>query len=1059
MNRTLTYALAAFALLSSAGASAQTLPDWENQYVNRINVLPPRATSSTYASLEDALAFRSKAIVSLDGQWNFKFVETPAERPMNFYENSFDVSGWKKITVPMSWECAGYGQALYSNQIYPFDYTPPRITGANKNNVGSYRRDFDLPADFSGKRIVLHIGGAYSAYYVWVNGQMVGYKEDSCLPGEFDITDKVKAGGKNNISVQVFRYCDGSFLEDQDHWRLSGITRKVYVEATPKTVIYDYAVRTNLDDNYRDAMLEIRPTMLVAEGQDLKDWTIEAALYDDSGLQVGKGMDMKAQTAADPRYLQRNQMPFAMMSMKVSEPKKWSAEYPNLYTLVLTLKDKDGKPVEFRSSKIGFRKYEISPEGEFLVNGVSVKIYGVNRHDHSEFTGKAVSMEEMLQDIRTMKQFNFNCVRTSHYPNNSEWYDLCDQYGLYVMDEANIENHGEWTGTFTNMSSWNQPFMERVICMVERDKNHACIFSWSLGNESGYGPNHAAAAGWIRCYDPTRSIHYEGVSGVKGAQTDDFQDYISRMYPTLEEVKRLSDPSTGTHPIFLCEYVHSMGNSTGNYKEYWDMFRSNKRMIGGCIWDWKDQGLAATDASTGVKYWKYGGDFGDKPNGANFCCNGVVWPDCRPKPAMWEIKYVQQPFVFTASDLGAGKVKLLNRSFFTDMSEYELRWSVTADGKQVQAGVLPSAQLGAGKEMLLDIPYKVKNPAPQTEYFLRVSAHLKAKTLWADAGHEVAKEQFLLPVYNNASAGKLSSGGAVSVDQSGDKVVAKGGKLTVTVDKATGLLSSIMIGGRELVRTPLGPNFWRAQTDNDRDGWFKAVPAIKQWREVPSKLKVTSINASTDASGSVVIKVRKATDGDAVVCELTYTVNPTGVIGVDYKMAKKSSMPEMTRVGMQGELDGALNNVTIYCKGGWENYIDRCAATEMGVYSGDVKSFTTYYVRPSENGNRTGVKWLDLRDAKGGGVLISSTQPLGASVSPYTMDMLETKHINEMKPSGNVTINVDAAQCGVGGTDTWSINARPITKYRLLADEYSYSFSIYPYAGKIDAVATYKKMK
>lgn len=1021
------------------------LPDWENQYVNYINVMPPRATSFSFRSESDALKNTLRDTVSLNGTWKFHFAESVEKRPDRFYLPEISVDNWDNIKVPLSIERAGYGQAIYTNQTYPFDFNPPIITGHNKNYVGSYRRSFTLPADTESKEVVLHIGGAYSAYYVWIDGKRVGYKEDSCLPGEFNITGFLEKGSKLHvIAVQVFRFSDGSYLEDQDHWRMSGITRDVYLEMMPRNVIYDFAIRTSLDEEYKDAVLEIRPGLKSFNQTNLSNWQIEARLFDDRHEQVGDVISVKGKDAYDPRYGQRYAKPFALLSIPVKSPRKWTAETPYLYTLLLTLRDDNGEFIETRTCKVGFRSYKINEEGEFLVNGVSVKLYGVNRHDHSQHFGKTVTREEMLKDIKLMKQFNINCVRTSHYPNNPYWYELCDEYGMYVMNEANIENHGDWTGVIANRSDWSAPFMERVIRMVERDKNYACIFAWSLGNENGYGPNLSAAAGWIKAFDTTRSVHYEGADGRLGKDPFDFQDYISRMYPDLKTVEELARPETGNKPVFLCEYAHSMGNSTGNLKEYWDLIHKNKRMIGGCIWDWMDQGLLERTAK-GEHYWAYGGDYGDTPNDRNFCLNGIVAPDQTPKPALYECKYVFQPFEFNSEDLLNGIVSIKNRHFFTDLSQYEIRWEVKSDGQIRQQGVLNTVELKPGNEMLITIPFKKIIPLPRTEYFLRVSVHLKQKTLWADAGHELAKEQFVLPFYNESAVGRLAKTGKLNIIEKDDYFEILSGERTTRIDKQTGYIYSLQSGKKEFLRSPLRLNFWRPQSDNDRLGWHAADSRMFVWKEMASKMKVQSVELIGNTTVLATIKVNLSTPDKSVQSEIIYCFADNGFVDIATSIKLAESMPEMIRFGMQVEIAGDLHDMSFMGKGPYENYADRSYSSETDVYRGEVQDFIYNYINPQENGNHSDVRWLYLR-AKQSGLFVGSfrNEHLNMSVWPYTLQNYDdAKHVYELKSNGNYVLNIDYAQAGVGGNDSWSINARPIDKYRMLKKQYTYRYSIF----------------
>ena len=665
-------ALFSFSLLFSQGQSN----DWENETVFEINKLPARATSYSYASVKDALKGDRKAskLVMLNGPWKFNFVKDDEQRPMDFFKEDFNGKDWDYIPVPSNWEVEGYGQPIYTNSFYPFSPdvldTWPRVNRPRPpyiyrdNPVGSYYRDFELPADWNEQRIILHFGGVSSAFYCWVNGNQVGYSQGSRLPAEFDISDFVKPG-KNRLAVQVFRWCDGSYLEDQDMWRLSGIHREVMLMAEPKVALKDFFVKTILDAEYGDARLEIRPKVSAWGAKNLEEWKLSAVLHDAAGTPVpGVAMETDLNNIWNERHPQRDRVKFALMEAQVRRPMLWSAEKPHLYSLVFSLKDPEGKLVEARSVKVGFRKIEISEKGELLVNGKSIKLKGVNRHDHDHKHGKALTREDMEQDIALLKQFNFNSVRTSHYPNDPYVMDLCDKYGLYVMDEANMETHGTG-GLIPQSPTWPYSIMSRHVRLVERDKNHPSVIFWSLGNECGTGPAFAASAGWIKDYDPTRLLHYEGAQGDHTARgykegkqglslvlnPDDapFVDVISRMYATLEDLDAMSSALHVNRPIIMCEYVHAMGNSIGNYGEYWDMIWERSNLIGGYIWDMIDQGLETKNVF-GEKYLAYGGDFKDVPNDGNFCINGVFTSDRKPHPHAWEVKYINQPVVFEAVD-------------------------------------------------------------------------------------------------------------------------------------------------------------------------------------------------------------------------------------------------------------------------------------------------------------------------------------------------------------------------------------------------------------------------
>jgi len=731
-------------VVSAVGLAAQndcpTLPfDWENPAVIGLNKEPAHCTLMPYADIESALDGRRESSPfyrSLNGKWRFNWVRKPADRPKDFYQTDYDVSQWDEIPVPSNWQMHGYGRPIYLNMTYPYPANPPYIPH-DYNPVGSYRREFTLPRAWDGRQVLLHFDGVKSAFYVWINGGLVGYSQGSMTPAEFNIT-KYLQPGKNTLAVEVYRWSDGSYLEDQDMWRLSGIYRSVYLFATPKVHIRDFFVRATLDEQYRDGILTIRPKLAAEAEADLRQWTVQAQLYDDQDDSVlAKPLKIDAQRIQKERYPQRDNVNFALLEAKVPEPQKWSDETPNLYTLVLTLHDAQGRVVEAESCKVGFRKVEIK-NGQLLVNGHSIKLFGVNRHEHDPDHGRAIPRGRMIQDIKLLKKNNINAVRTSHYPDDPYWYELCDRYGIYVIDEANLETHGQG-GFLSNQPAWHSAFVDRAVRMVERDKNHASIIFWSLGNESGCGPNHAAMAAWIHDYDPTRPIHYEGAVG--DPKDPYYVDVISRMYARIHQIVGIATNPVDDRPMVLCEYAHAMGNSVGNLKEYWDAIRAHRRLIGGFIWDWADQGLRKYTPE-GEMFWAYGGDYGDNPNDGNFCFNGLVQPDRKPNPSLAEVKKVYQRIHVTPIDALNGVFSIANEYDFVSLDFADVLWELTCDGVVVQAGKLAALTLQPEAKQEITIPLTEPEPKSGAEYWLKIAFALAEDTAWADRGHVVAWDQF-----------------------------------------------------------------------------------------------------------------------------------------------------------------------------------------------------------------------------------------------------------------------------------------------------------------------------
>ena len=949
----------------------------------------------------------------------------------------------------------GYGTPIYTNITYPFPVNPPYIERTNP--VGSFLKKFTLPEGWENDQLILHFGGISSAGYVWVNGRFVGYSQDSRLPAEFDVTKFVHQG-ENTLAVQVFRWSDGSYVEDQDHWRMSGLHREVLLMAQPKVSISDFFVRTKFDEDIENALLQVRPKISVLGKMDTKGWTIEAQLYQpDNQPEFETPVTVPVDRVRFESYPQRDNVYFGLMEKEVKAPEKWSAEKPVLYTLVLSLKDQDGKVVEARSCKLGFRQITIK-DGVFMVNGQAVKLYGVNRHDHSPVGGKTVTHKEMEEDVLMMKKFNINAVRTSHYPNDPYFYDLCDRYGLYVIDEADIETHGV-RGYLTNQPEWHSVFSERVIRMVERDKNHPSVIIWSLGNESGTGPNHEAAAGWVKSYDPTRPIHYEGAQGDPGNPdykpigseayrkitnysnpTDrPYVDMLSRMYPTIEELEGMAESPYIKRPIVMCEYAHAMGNSLGNLQEYWDVIRAHKNLMGGFIWDWVDQGIAEPDEN-GTKWYAYGGDFGDTPNDANFCINGIINPDRSIKPELYECKYVFQPISWTVDKLDQGLLYLKNRSNFTSLDNYVIQWSVSKYGKEIEHGTLDQIDLLPGESKIIKVPFK--NPVGKGEYWLRMSAHLKNDTQWEKAGFEIANDQFALPGSTAPALSQSEGKGAVEILTDDANVLVLGNKtFKAEFDKNTGCLKSYQVNGVDLIDSELKPNFWRPLTDNDRGGW-RVTENLSNWPEIAKRLKVTGF--TTNESDSKVT-VASTLESDGVTVDLSYQILADARIHVNYSVMIPESISEPLRIGMTTTSPKALSNMTFYGKGKHENYSDRSQSAEVGEYSGKVSDFIFDYIRPQENGNHTGVRWMSLANSVGKGLLVVGDQPLSTSVWPYTSEVLnQALHINDLKRADQNTLNIDLVQTGVGGRDSWSMHARPIDQYRLLEKEYHYGFTILP---------------
>ena len=1060
--------LACFCVGSNAGSFAQStdvsIDYWQNPAINGLGRIPARATISSFAT--EQLALRgdrdaSESFRSLNGDWKFSFSPTPAEAPEDdFHAADFDDSSWGTIDVPASWETRGYGIPVYTNIKYPFKVDPPRIDGSN-NPVGRYRRSIEIPADWDGRQIVLHFGGVSSAYFVWVNGTKVGYAEDARLPSEFDITRFVKPGS-NTVSLQVYKWSDGSYLEDQDHWRMGGIHREVFLESRPMVGFENLSVRTMpVGDNFENWSLQIRPEIRKSSTSktDTSKWKVKAKLYDVDGKQIECGpMRIPANKIIKEKRPQRDTVPFSLLGATVKGPDRWTSETPNLYRLVVSLVDGKGKLVDSTGINVGFRSVAINKTGEFLVNGVPVKMIGVNRHDHSPENGKAVSREEMEKDVMLMKQFNFNAVRTSHYPNDPYFYDLCDKHGLYVMDEANLETHG-LPGYFSNHPDWAGSFVERASRMVARDLNHPSIVMWSLGNESGQGPNHAAMSAYMKEADPTRPVHYEGASSVptdpryipfynKKRYTEDqryignptdptWVDVISRMYPSARQLKLMNESSPGNRPIVMCEYAHGMGNSLGNLTDYWDLIRSEPRLIGGYVWDWVDQGLYKKDEA-GNTFIAFGGDYGDKPNSSNFCLNGVINSDRTPKPAVYEHKHVVQPVNVTMADGDNLQWKIKNRYFFHDLSHLAGSWSLLANGVEISNGKVGAIEVPAGQSKSLPITLEKPEIVPGTEYVLQTRFALAEDQSWAKAGHVVSTNEFILP-WSVAANQKSTPDGLVAVKETDAMIVISANSRSHSFSKQNLTLVSMKSGAQEILASPVVPNFWRPLTDNDRAG--QGEGRRRAWQNAFAKAEMLDYKLDK-ADSSATINVSYQLKKQDATLAVVWKVDGDGNLKVSQTLKRSDKSPLLPRLGWQFSVKDSLSNVAWYGRGPQESYLDRKQGVFLGAYQLKADEMYYSYARPQENGNRSDCRTASFK--MGDVSLLAQGEPtFEFSVWPYSQDNIDSAlHTYDLKSDGTYTVNLDYRQMGVGGDNTWSRKALPLKKYRLNEREITWELSL-----------------
>ena len=1043
-----------FVFVFSITAQSQS-PEWEDLSVFKVNTTAPHTHFELFASqTQKENGNQSSLEKYLNGMWDFKWYTTPDKAPTNFFANDFDRSQWDQIPVPANWQFHTDDFPLYSNIVYPYEINPPFMP-KEYNPVGCYVRTFTIPENWDKHQVFLHFAGVNSAFYVWVNGQKVGYSEGSKTPAEFDISSYLLAGD-NQLAVQVIRWSDGTYLEDQDFWRLSGIERDVRLYASPKKAsLRDFTLRTNLNESYTQATLEVDVLLSNFSRQKSKGHiSIELMDRNNSIAKTSKVFSLKKGNES----LLKSVIPTQNMRL-------WSAEVPNLYTLWIRVFDSKRNETHALSQAVGFRETNIE-NGQFLVNGQPILFKGVNRHEHDEWTGHVVSKESMRKDIEIMKANNINAVRTSHYPNDPYWYELCNQYGIYVIDEANIESHGfhyKKEDTPAYKPEFEAMHLDRIERMVKRDKNQPSIISWSMGNEAGDGPSFVKGYKWAKAYDPTRPVMYERTSEhpyYKRTNIDiDLEphtDYFSWMYAPMEMIKKEYLGKFPDRPFIWCEYSHAMGNSNGNIADLWDMVRSERQMQGGFIWDFVDQGLAAMDED-GTKYWKFGGDFAPEHyhTDGNFCLNGIVNADRTPHPALQEVKHVYQNAHASWADENKKEIMLYNENFFTSLAAYKLEFVLLKNGVEIESY---TQNLQTLPQETAYIPMAFKSELENSsDYHVNIYGKLKKADALLAEGHLAFSEQLILQEGEIETSNGVQNG-KIEVVENQNEIHFSIGELSLGFNKSSGYLTTLDVLGSEMLLKSPKPHYWRAPIDNDYGN--KMPTRLKAWKKASENQTLVFFNHKKTRQGHLVESVFELAAVNSKVV-MSYLIQPNGSVKVthsfDYGGAHDKT--EMPRVGLNMQLSSSLENVEWYGLGPHENYIDRKASAFMGSYSAKVKDMKFDYGRPQENGYRTQTKQLLVTDQNGVGLQFRGLPEFSFAVHNNTTDDYDdggwknskrkdafgnskNSHLNDIKPRDLLSLNIDYRQMGVGGDNSWG--AKPHDQYLIWPKDYTYSFIIQP---------------
>lgn len=1024
---------------TSTPEPAPVPPEIENPRITRRVKLPPRG--NTWPLPVDCDTGESPWILSLNGQWAFKWVPRPEERPRMFFQEGFDTGNWSAITVPSTWEREGHGTPLYVNSDYPFKVDPPRVMGEpdpsftsylERNPVGSYIREFEVPENWNGMRVILHFGGVSSALFVWVNGERVGYSQDSRLPAEFDITDRIRPG-RNRLAVEVYKLCDGSYLEDQDFWRLSGIYRDVTLRALPEDGLWDVYAQPEFDPASRAGRVILHPTPMPGA-----DPEIRFALLDAAGKLLGRGRE----------------------SIDLPTVMPWSPEQPVRYTARVEVTS-SGKAIEVFHLPIGFRKLEVAGE-ELHFNGRPLKIRGVNRHEFDPHTGYSVSESLMRKDLELMKRANVNFVRNAHYPNDPRWYALCDEIGMLVMDEANVESHGlsyHQRVLPGDQQDWTAAVVERMERMVVRDRQHPSVVMWSLGNEAGYGTAFLEMRTACHEEDPEeRLIQYADMNSAADVDSQTYPDiawlreHVQGIATRKGEQGQASSeaqhgPYPSGRPFIMNEYAHAMGNSVGNLQDYWDLILGEPVLAGGFIWDWVDQALYRDRSAMG-RGFVYGGDFGDVPNNANFCANGLIGADRVPHPHYKEVRKVYQPVTFDGTRLGDGVLGIRNRHLSTGLETFALCFEIRTDGDLAESGRLPPCDVppgGAGEIDIARVSARAEQlAAGRSEILVTFRFDLLEPVPWAPAGHTVAWEQFAWPQVSE-SAIELPVGELVAErDREGFTITGDG--FSLHISEHTALPDAFTAQGRNLLARQLRWNFWRVPTDNDC-GW-KTEQKLGAWQKASDEVVVQSLSLDQDAAGRIVIHGAVVIPERNAHIKVTHTIASGGIVqtNITFDPSGHPAGPDLPRLGLQFAVPIEMENVAWYGRGPHENYWDRKTSAPIARYESSVQSWVTPYLRPQENGNRCDVRWLTLVDELGVGLRVeaSAAKPLSVSAWPYAMeDLTAADHDVDLPVRDFITVNLDHLQMGVGGDNSWGL---PVNDpYRIKPDRsYDWNFTLTP---------------